>query len=51
MAKADVFVGVASQGFARLVFLMREALQLPRETSLSLDRLHPFPDRYSRRTR
>ncbi|CAM9535667.1 unnamed protein product, partial [Hapterophycus canaliculatus] len=48
MAQADVFVGVASEGFSRLVFLVREALQITRRTSLSMDRKVPFPDRISR---
>ncbi|CBN76830.1 expressed unknown protein [Ectocarpus siliculosus] len=43
LAQADVFVGVASESFSKLVFLMRETLQFARKTSLSMDETTPFP--------
>ncbi|CAB1118596.1 unnamed protein product [Ectocarpus sp. CCAP 1310/34] len=43
LAQADVFVGVASESFSKLVFLMRETLHFARKTSLSMDKATPFP--------
>eukprot|EP00904_Undaria_pinnatifida_P012585 jgi/Undpi1/8457/HiC_scaffold_25.g10924.m1 len=43
LSDADVFVGAFSENFSRLVFFRRETLRRKRATSMSTDKLSPFP--------
>lgn len=48
MAGADVFCGTYSSNVGRLVVLLREALNLPRDSALSCDRPDWYAGRYLR---